>query len=67
MGVAAIHAKRKARKSFLLRIDPVLYEELRAWAQQECRSVNRQIEYLLEKAVRRREEIRRVLNLEDGR
>jgi hypothetical protein len=41
-------------KKFLLRISPALYESLEAWAQQELRSVNGQIEYLLKEAVRRR-------------
>ena len=44
----------KSRKSFLLRISPDLYEALEAWAQQEFRSVNGQIEYLLRDAVRQR-------------
>ncbi len=44
----------KSRKAFLLRINPTLYEEVEAWAQQECRSVNGQIEYLLREAVTRR-------------
>ena len=44
----------KPRKSFLLRISHDLYEALEAWAQQELRSVNGQIEYLLKEAVRRR-------------
>ncbi len=42
------------RKSFLLRIDPLLYQELEAWAEQEMRSVNGQIEFLLKQAVNRR-------------
>ncbi len=42
------------RKSFPLRISPELYEELRRWADQEFRSVNGQIEFLLRDAVRRR-------------
>lgn len=42
------------RKSFPLRINPELYEELRRWADQEFRSVNGQIEFLLRDAVRRR-------------
>ncbi len=42
------------RKSFLLRIDPGLWNELEAWAQDELRSVNGQIEYLLKQAVARR-------------
>jgi hypothetical protein len=44
----------KSRKTFLLRISPALYGELEAWAQQELRSVNGQIEYLLKDAVRKR-------------
>jgi hypothetical protein len=42
------------RKSFPLRLSPELYEELRRWADQEFRSVNGQIEYLLREAVRKR-------------
>ena len=42
------------RKPFLLRIDPVLWAELEAWAQDELRSVNGQIEYLLRQAVAKR-------------
>lgn len=42
------------RKSFLLRIDPVLWAELETWAQDELRSVNGQIEYLLKHAVLKR-------------
>ena len=42
------------RKTFLLRLSPELYAELRRWAEQERRSVNGQIEFLLREAVRRR-------------
>jgi hypothetical protein len=42
------------RKAFPLRVDPKLWVELEAWAEQELRSVNGQIEYLLREAVRRR-------------
>jgi len=42
------------RKSFLLRIDPKLWAELEAWSQQELRSINGQIEFLLREAVARR-------------
>jgi hypothetical protein len=42
------------RKSFLLRIDAGLWSELEAWAQDELRSVNGQIEYLLRDAVQKR-------------
>jgi hypothetical protein len=40
------------RRPFLLRIDPVLFETLQRWANDEVRSLNGQIEYLLTKAVR---------------
>jgi hypothetical protein len=42
------------RKPFLLRINPKLFQELEAWAQEELRSVNGQIEYLLKRAVEQR-------------
>ena len=44
----------ESRKSFLMRIDPVLWAELESWAQDELRSVNGQIEYLLRQAVLKR-------------
>lgn len=44
----------KARKNFLLRIDPRLFEELEAWAAAEFRSVNAQVEFLLRQCVSRR-------------
>ena len=42
------------RKAFLMRIDPELWAELEAWAADELRSVNGQIEYLLRQAVQKR-------------
>jgi hypothetical protein len=42
------------RKSFLLRIDPKLWAEIEAWASDELRSVNGQIEFVLREAVRKR-------------
>lgn len=42
------------RKSFLLRISGELWTELEAWAQDDLRSVNAQIEFLLRDAVHRR-------------
>jgi hypothetical protein len=44
----------KERKPFLLRIDPTLHEALEAWAHQELRSLNGQIEYILKDAVAKR-------------
>jgi hypothetical protein len=46
------------RKSFLLRIDPELWKQVEAWAQEELRSVNGQVEYLLKQAVQQRKRSR---------
>ena len=43
-----------ARKQFLLRIDPKLWQELEKWAADDLRSVNAQVEWLLREAVCRR-------------
>ncbi|MGO9906921.1 MAG: hypothetical protein ACLP4R_29020 [Solirubrobacteraceae bacterium] len=44
----AQHSKR-----FLLRLDPRLFDALRQWAEDDLRSVNAQIEYLLADRARR--------------
>lgn len=38
------------RKSFLLRIDATLLEALRRWSEQDLRSLNGHLEYLLREA-----------------
>lgn len=43
-----------AKKSFLLRVDPTLWEEVERLAAQELRSANAQVEYLLRDALVRR-------------
>ena len=40
-------------KRFLLRLDPRLFEALRRWANDDLRSINAQIEYLLTDQARR--------------
>ena len=40
------------KKQVPLRLSPRLYEELAAWAEEDFRSVNGQIEYLLTACVR---------------
>ena len=40
-----------AKKKLLLRIDPALHDELRKWADDDFRSINSQIEFLLRKAI----------------
>jgi len=42
-----------AKKPFLLRLDPAVYQALERWAADELRSVNSQIEFLLREALRR--------------
>jgi hypothetical protein len=47
------------RKPFLLRIDEKLWRDLEEWAQEELRSVNGQIEFVLRKAVEERKKGRK--------
>ena len=42
-----------AKKQFALRLDPKLYTALEKWANDEFRSVNAHIEFLLREAVHR--------------
>jgi hypothetical protein len=42
---------KMSKKKLLLRIDPKLHDELRKWADDDFRSINAQIEFLLKKAV----------------
>lgn len=44
----------KARKQIPLRISAKLYDELQRWAEDEFRSINGQIEFILTDAVRKR-------------
>ena len=39
------------RKAFLLRIDPALLESVQRWANDDLRSLNAQIEFLLRRAL----------------
>ena len=43
-----------AKKSFLLRLSPEMWEELERWAADDFRSVNGQIESILHEAIGRR-------------
>ena len=40
------------KKSFVLRLDPDVYDALEKWAAQEFRSANGQIEWIISKALR---------------
>lgn len=46
-----IKAKENAKKQVLLRLSPSLWNEIAAWAEDDFRSINGQIEYLLAEAV----------------
>ena len=39
------------RKAILLRLDPKIHDALRRWADEELRSVNAQMEFLLRRAL----------------
>lgn len=40
-----------ARKPFLLRVDPAIHEALSRWADDDLRSINGQVEFLLRRAL----------------
>lgn len=46
------------RKSFLLRIDADVLDAVKKWADDDLRSLNAQIEYLLRKALKERGRLR---------
>ena len=50
----ALKEKEKATKQVLLRLAPSLWDDIAAWAEEDFRSINAQIEYLLTEAVRRK-------------
>ena len=56
--------KDKAKKQVPLRLSPKLYAAIAAWAEDDFRSVNGQIEYLLTEAVRRRKKAPKSADLE---
>jgi hypothetical protein len=45
--------KEKDKKQLLLRLSPSLWESLAEWAEDDFRSINGQIEYLLSEAVKK--------------
>lgn len=52
----AVKEKEKSKKQILLRLSPSLWNELASWAEDDFRSINGQIEYLLAECVRRRKD-----------
>lgn len=49
-----LKARDSARKQIVLRLSPTLWNDIAAWAEEDFRSINGQIEYLLADAVKRR-------------
>ena len=49
-----LEKKNKAKKQIPLRASPALYAELMEWAEDDFRSLNGQIEYLLTECVKHR-------------
>jgi hypothetical protein len=50
----AMKQQEKAKKQIILRITPSLWEEIAQWADEDFRSINSQIEFLLTEAVKKR-------------
>lgn len=51
----ALKLREKGKKQLVLRLSPTLWEEIARWADEDFRSINGQIEYLLTECVRARE------------
>jgi hypothetical protein len=55
MGSAKKKTKQE-KKKILLRLDPALHEQLRLWAERDFRSLNSQIEFILKKSLKGKED-----------
>ena len=49
-----LKSKENAKKQVLLRLAPTLWDQIASWAEDDFRSINSQIEYLLSEAVKKR-------------
>jgi len=58
--------KEKDKKQLLLRLSPSLWKELASWAEDDFRSINGQIEYLLTECVRQRKKTKKNPTNESG-
>ena len=50
----AAKEREKAKKQVLLRLAPSLWHDIAVWAEEDFRSINAQIEYILSAAVKNR-------------
>ncbi|MBR2835118.1 MAG: Arc family DNA-binding protein [Coriobacteriales bacterium] len=53
-----------ARKQYPLRIDPEVWDAVQAWADDEFRSVNAQVEWILRDALRRAGRLKKTMDQE---
>ena len=53
-----LRLREKSKKQIILRLSPTLWEEIARWADEDFRSINGQIEYLLTECVRQRKKSR---------
>lgn len=51
--------EKKEKKQVPLRLSTSLYNELAAWAEDDFRSINGQIEYLLTESVKKRKKVKK--------
>ena len=56
--------KENSKKQIPLRLSSTLYKELAQWAEEDFRSINGQIEYLLTEAVIKRKKQKKKIDLE---
>lgn len=49
----SLKEKEKSKKQMLLRLSPGLWDEIASWAEEDFRSINGQVEYLLTECVRK--------------
>lgn len=57
MSKVGVEVSMSEKKSILLRLSPRMWEEISKWADDEFRSVNGQIEYILSEALRKRNSV----------
>ena len=59
-------ADKEIKKQIPLRVSPKLFASLSRWAEEDFRSINGQIEYLLTECVRKRKKKSRLEDEKDG-
>lgn len=59
----AIKDKEKTKKQMVLRLSPSLWNEIAAWAEDDFRSINGQVEYLLSECVKERKKENKISEL----